>query len=224
MSGRSPDGQLEELGHLRLPAGVDVGRLHAGDRRLEVLGLEVADQQPVLGEEQRVVAPAGRAQRVEHLRPHRRGGAPCTPRAGRAGRAAGSRRAPPQPTSAYSRPSSDATLRTSPATWPTPSATWCVGPSAHQRSKNSAGGSPKRRRLLVLPIRNVSPGIDSPSPTSSFSAPVGGLGAADDRDRAVADLQLDAQPGAALAVVELERAQRRLLLGDRDVRRARRGP
>ena len=49
--------------------------------------------------------------------------------------------------------------------------------------------------------------------------PVRGLGAADDRHRPVADLELDAQAGAALAVVELERAQRRLLLGDRDVAR-----
>ena len=33
------------------------------------------------------------------------------------------------------------------------------------------GRQPKRRRLLVLPIRNVSPGIDSPSAASSFSRP-----------------------------------------------------
>ena len=224
VSGRSPDGQLEELGHLRLPAGVDVGRLHAGDRGLEVLGLEVADQQPVVGEEQRVVAPAGRAQRVEHLRPHRRGGAPCTPRGGRAGRAAGSRRAPSQPTSAYSR-------------------------SEHRRDlAHLAGDVPDAERDVVRralrapaleelgrrqPEPQAAVGVADPEGVAGdrlaladeqLQRALGGLGAADDRDRAVADLQLDAQPGAALAVVELERAQRRLLLGDRDVRPARRGP
>src|SRR4029079_16956000 len=76
-----------------------------------------------------------------------------------------------QPTRAKGRPSSDATFSTTPETWPTPSATWCVGPSAHQASKNSAGGRPNRRRLFVLPMRNVSPGIDSPSAASSLSVP-----------------------------------------------------
>ena len=37
----------------------------------EVVGLEVSDHQSVVGaDEQRVVVPAGVAQRVEHLRPH----------------------------------------------------------------------------------------------------------------------------------------------------------
>jgi hypothetical protein len=41
-------GELEELGHVRLPAGIDGGLLHRSLRRFEVLGLEIADQRPVL--------------------------------------------------------------------------------------------------------------------------------------------------------------------------------
>src|SRR6516165_220262 len=55
--------------HLRLPAGVDAGLRHPLLRCREVVGLQVPDEQPVVGEEQRVVAPARLAQRVGHLRP-----------------------------------------------------------------------------------------------------------------------------------------------------------
>src|SRR3954447_12668221 len=60
----------EERRHLLLPAVVDVGRRHRALRRLEVLRLDVADQQPVVAQEQRVVAPARRAQGLLHLRPY----------------------------------------------------------------------------------------------------------------------------------------------------------
>src|SRR3954451_14105985 len=161
----------EERRHLLLPAIVDVGLRHRALRRLEVLGLDVADEQPVVAQEQRVVAPAGLAQRLLHLGPHVAvallvlfeplGVVPQQE----------ADALHQLPTSAYSSPSSRATVRTSRATWPTPSATWWVGPSSHQRSRNSPGASPKRRRLFVLPIRNVSPGIDSPSAASSFRRP-----------------------------------------------------
>ena len=48
---------------------------------------------------------------------------------------------------------------------------------------------------------------------------VGGLREAEDRDRAEAHLELDREPGARLAVVELERAQHRPPVRDRDVAR-----
>src|SRR6185437_10305530 len=60
----------EEPGHLGLPAAVDAGRRHRGERGLVVAGFQVADEQAVTGEEDRVVAPAGLAQRGQHLRPH----------------------------------------------------------------------------------------------------------------------------------------------------------
>src|SRR3954454_11177149 len=59
----------EERRHLRLPARIDVRGVHGRGRRVEVLRLEVADQQAVPAQEERVVAPARRAQRVEHLGP-----------------------------------------------------------------------------------------------------------------------------------------------------------
>jgi hypothetical protein len=108
-----PD-RLEELRHLGLPAGVDVRRLHAGESGLEVLGLQVADEQAVIVEEQRVVAPAGGAERRQHVRPHLA-----------VARLVLIETVRPHPqkeahalhyaTSAYSRPSSVATLRSSPA-------------------------------------------------------------------------------------------------------------
>jgi hypothetical protein len=68
----SPPGQPgEERGHLRLPPGVDLGGGHAGLRRGEVVRLDVADEQAVVAQEERVVAPAGVAQRGQHVRPHR---------------------------------------------------------------------------------------------------------------------------------------------------------
>src|SRR5262245_20322370 len=45
----------EELGHLRLPAGVDLGRRHRLLRRIQVRGLDVPDQQAVVAEEEGVV-------------------------------------------------------------------------------------------------------------------------------------------------------------------------
>src|SRR3954447_2778746 len=162
--------QLEELRHLRLPARVDVGLLHPALRGGEVVGLEVAHEQPVVAQEQRVVAPAGLPQGVEHLGPD--GPVPravlVQPVRPDAQQEAHTLH---QPTRVNGSPSRAATLPTSSATCPTPSATWWVGPSAHQRSKNSAGGAPKRSRLFVFPMRNVSPGIDSPSATRSLSAP-----------------------------------------------------
>src|SRR3954468_5463471 len=59
----------EERGHLGLPAGVHLGALHGCLGRLEVVRLEVADQQPVSAQEQRVVAPIRLAERREHLGP-----------------------------------------------------------------------------------------------------------------------------------------------------------
>src|SRR6516165_7523140 len=47
----------EELRHLRLPALVDLGRRHRVERSLIVLGLQVADKETVVAEEQRVVPP-----------------------------------------------------------------------------------------------------------------------------------------------------------------------
>src|SRR3954453_13436838 len=59
----------EERRHVRLPARIDVRGVHGRGRGLEVLRLEVADQQPVPAQEERVVAPAGLVERVEHLGP-----------------------------------------------------------------------------------------------------------------------------------------------------------
>src|SRR3954451_12536617 len=61
---------LEERRHLRLPPCVHVSLLHHTLSGLEVLGLEVPDQEAVGAQEQRVVRPARRAERREHLRPH----------------------------------------------------------------------------------------------------------------------------------------------------------
>jgi hypothetical protein len=62
-------GAFEEGRHLGLPAGVDVAVGHAGAGGVEVLGLQVADEESVLGEEQRVVRPAGFLEGLEHLGP-----------------------------------------------------------------------------------------------------------------------------------------------------------
>jgi hypothetical protein len=62
---------LEQRAHLRLPAGVDLGGLHAGPGGGEVLGLQVADEQAVVTQEERVVVPAGGGECLAHLRPHR---------------------------------------------------------------------------------------------------------------------------------------------------------
>src|SRR4051812_40908235 len=112
-----PGRKLEELRHLRLPARVDVGRLHPALRGGEVVGLEVADEQPVVAWEQRVVAPAGPTQPIAHLRPHRLVALavllePVGPDPQQEADALH------QPTRAHGRPSSRATLPTSSATWP----------------------------------------------------------------------------------------------------------
>src|SRR5262245_31883667 len=60
---------LEEGRHLALPARVHVAARHLGKRALEALGLEVAEQQTVGAQEERVVVPAAVAQRREHLGP-----------------------------------------------------------------------------------------------------------------------------------------------------------
>src|SRR5689334_3124247 len=60
---------LEELGHLGLPADVHGFGLHAGHRVGQGRRLEVADEEPVRPEEQRVVPPAGRREGLQHLRP-----------------------------------------------------------------------------------------------------------------------------------------------------------
>src|SRR5918992_1509847 len=65
-----PARQLEERRHLRLPPGVHVPGVHRGEGCLEVIAFQVPHQQPVVPEEQRVVAPARLAKRLQHLRPH----------------------------------------------------------------------------------------------------------------------------------------------------------
>lgn len=60
---------LEELRHLRLPASVDLGGLHGGAGPVEVRCLQIADEQPVLAEEEGVVVPAGGGEGRQHLGP-----------------------------------------------------------------------------------------------------------------------------------------------------------
>src|SRR5688572_27537219 len=52
----------EEIRHLGLPPGVDLGGVHRGLCGREVLGMQVPDEKPVLAQEQRIVAPTGVAQ------------------------------------------------------------------------------------------------------------------------------------------------------------------
>src|SRR5262245_37515793 len=59
----------EEVRHFRLPACVDLGGVHLRERPVEVVGAQVADQQPVLAQEERVVGPPGVPQRGQHVRP-----------------------------------------------------------------------------------------------------------------------------------------------------------
>src|SRR5579863_4065717 len=56
--GRIARRELEERGHLLLPARIDLGARHRLEYVGELLALQVADQQPVLAQEQRIVAPA----------------------------------------------------------------------------------------------------------------------------------------------------------------------
>src|SRR5262245_42278519 len=62
-------GEVEERRHLRLPSGVDACLVHAPQGGREVVRLEVADKGAVVGEEERVVAPARVAQCLQHLWP-----------------------------------------------------------------------------------------------------------------------------------------------------------
>src|SRR5918999_1446698 len=63
--------RVEQPGHLRLPACIHVRLLHRLKGCVEVLTLEVADEEAVVTEKERVVPPAGTSQRVEHLGPDR---------------------------------------------------------------------------------------------------------------------------------------------------------
>src|SRR6516162_154432 len=69
---RRPAVQLGEVRrHLRLPAPVDCGSRHPVECGLVVIGFQITDQEPVLGEEEAVVTPPSIVQRCQHLRPHR---------------------------------------------------------------------------------------------------------------------------------------------------------
>src|SRR5262245_30568685 len=59
----------EEGRHVVLPPLVNRCPLHGSLRSSEVVGLDEADQQAVISDEQRVISPPCVAQRGEHLRP-----------------------------------------------------------------------------------------------------------------------------------------------------------
>src|ERR1043165_8728923 len=60
--GGLPVQRLEELAHFGLPTRLHPGGVHRGTRLVEVLGLQVADEQSVLAQEERVIVPAGGGQ------------------------------------------------------------------------------------------------------------------------------------------------------------------
>ena len=60
---------LEKGGHLGLPSGVDGVTLHAVASSFEVFGFEVANEEAVGAEEERVILPAGLPEGFEHLGP-----------------------------------------------------------------------------------------------------------------------------------------------------------
>src|SRR4051794_37759817 len=60
----------EEVSHLGLPPGVDVGGSHGCLSGWEVVALEIADELAVVGQEERVVAPSALAECRPHLGPH----------------------------------------------------------------------------------------------------------------------------------------------------------
>ena len=62
---------VDEGGHLGLPAGVDGGRVHLRPEAVEVVDLEAAEE-VVAALVDGVVAAAGGAEGVQHLRPDRR--------------------------------------------------------------------------------------------------------------------------------------------------------
>jgi len=61
---------LEELSHLRLPAGVDGVGFHGGGAFGEVVGFKIADEEAVWLEKEGVIAPACFLEGSEHLRPN----------------------------------------------------------------------------------------------------------------------------------------------------------
>src|ERR1017187_7261805 len=138
--------------------------------RRKIGRFQIPHQQPVVAQKQRVVPPSGFAQRRQHLRPDRLVALFVF-------------REPPRPhlqqkaytfdhfTSASGIFNSDASLPMRARLWPTPSAQWCVGPSIDQRLMNSAGPNENRSRELVLPMRRIGPGSDSPSAPTSLSLP-----------------------------------------------------
>ena len=67
--GRTAVRAHKELRHLRLPPAIDVCGVHAALCRGQVVGLHIADEEPVVAQEQGVVAPPGFSQRGLHLRP-----------------------------------------------------------------------------------------------------------------------------------------------------------
>src|SRR5215207_7608059 len=62
----------EEVGHLGLPAAVDLRVCHSRLRVRDRWRLDVADQESVIAQEQRVVVPTRRCQCLQHLGPDRR--------------------------------------------------------------------------------------------------------------------------------------------------------
>jgi hypothetical protein len=60
---------FEERRHLRLPALVHLALRHAIKSRLKVVRFQVADEQSLLAQEERLIVPAGVAQGLEHVRP-----------------------------------------------------------------------------------------------------------------------------------------------------------
>ena len=61
---------FEERCHQLLPLAVDRFAAHTGERLVERAGrLEIADEESVVAEEQRIVVPSGASQRLHHLRP-----------------------------------------------------------------------------------------------------------------------------------------------------------
>jgi len=61
--------RLEKWDHLCLPTRIDGMVFHGGAALFEVVGLDVADNQAVGLQKERVIAPAGFAEGLEHLRP-----------------------------------------------------------------------------------------------------------------------------------------------------------
>ena len=217
MSGRSPDGSSKNSRHVRLPARVDVGRLHRRLRR--------ARSRRSRGSRRAARRRAGTASSCASRRRAARRASPATPRGGAAryssSRSGRTRRRKQtrstQPTSAYSRPRSrgDAAHVGGDVADPERDV---VGRALGAPALEELGG----RATEAQPAVRVADPERRPRDRLALGGeqlepPVGGLRAPDDGDRPVADLELDAQPGPGLAVVELERAQRRLLLRDREV-------